>query len=79
MAGGTSGSLMAWDHSGEQIFETVSHEDPICRLTDIFTVAEVSCTDEKLSGAFVIGGSNPVIHLVSNIGYPFKQVLLGNT
>ncbi|KAL5112442.1 hypothetical protein TcWFU_007083 [Taenia crassiceps] len=37
VAGGTSGSLIAWDFSGDQLFETCSLEDPPQRMTSVLT------------------------------------------
>lgn len=76
LAGGTSGSLLAWDHAGEQIFETALTDDPVCRLSDIFTMAEFRTADKEIEGGYIIAGSGPSVHLISRVGYSYKRVLL---
>ncbi|VDK21441.1 unnamed protein product [Taenia asiatica] len=78
VAGGTSGSLVAWDFSGDQLFETCSLEDPPQRMTSVLTVIEVPRKESNLAGALLVGGLSPFIHLVSRIGYPSQHVKLSD-
>ncbi|KAL5965093.1 RNA exonuclease 4 [Taenia solium] len=54
VAGGTSGSLVAWDFSGDQLFETCSLEDPPQRMTSVLTVIEVPRKESNLAGALLM-------------------------
>ena len=76
IAGGTSGSLFAWDFSGYQLFETSSTEDPLRRMESIITVLEISRDEVDLSGSLLVGGLGPAIHLISRIGYPSRHIML---
>ncbi|VDM33840.1 unnamed protein product [Hydatigera taeniaeformis] len=56
VAGGTSSSLIAWDFSGDQLFETCSPEDPPQRMTSVLTVIEVPRLESGLAGPLLVGG-----------------------
>lgn len=74
VAGGTSSSFLAWDHSGETLFETDLSENAVGRLSHILTMAEVANVCDELTGCLLVGGAGAAIHLISRLGYPLKQV-----
>lgn len=76
VAGGTSGSLVAWDFSGDQLFETCRLEDPPQRMTSVLTVIEVPRQEPDIAGPLLVGGLSPFIHLVSRIGCPSRHFKL---
>ncbi|VDN12077.1 unnamed protein product [Dibothriocephalus latus] len=53
VAGGTSSSLLTWDHTGEMLADTNLGTDPATRLLHVLTVTEVFSPDNAINGRAV--------------------------